>query len=152
MSLEHIAREDGDSPLLEVPVSIERSPLHHLAPWAYGLPGLRRWAWHASPPVEWLYPDGRNLAGLRRVARRALAKSAPCVQLVLHSPDLMPGGSPIARDTAMVEALYRDLLLLARDLADRFEGLTLSEFALRWTTQAQGAMRPGMQGQQGVAA
>lgn len=123
----------GDSPLLEVPVTIRPSALQRIAPWSYALPGLRRWAWRQAPPQRWLYPDGRNLPHLRAVLDEALAAGQPCVQMVLHSPDLMPGGSPNSPDAPAVEALYRDLGELLHEASRRFVGMTLAEFGARWT-------------------
>ena len=128
--------QPGESPLVEVPVTIQPSAVHRLAPWAYAVPGLRRWAWRRSPPQRWLYPDGRNLGQLRGLIDEAVEDGRPCVQMVLHSPDLMPGGSPNSPDAAAVEALYRDLRALLGECSKRFVGMTLSEFGQRWTEAA----------------
>jgi len=136
-------RRAGQSDLLELPMSVVRSPLHRIAPWAYATPGLRRWAWAGLPDRVWLYPDGRNLAHLRYVLDDALANGRPYVQMVLHSSELMPGGGPNAPDVTRVEQLYGDLHALFALAQDRFVGMTLSQFRQAWSgARGQGDAAP----------
>ena len=95
-----LARIDhpGDSPLLEVPMTVRPSRLQHRLPLAYAVPGLRRLAWRHRPPLLWMYPDGRNLHGLRELVRQVRAEPGAHLELVLHSSELMPGGSPQSPD------------------------------------------------------
>ena len=62
----------------------------------------------------------------------ALARANSDLELVLHSSELMPGGSPSFPDVRSIEALYRDLQVLFRSVAAHFRGLTLGEFAAHW--------------------
>ena len=128
MDLDRIDRE-GDSSLLQVPVSLQRSRLHRLAPWAYSLPRVRRWAWRHRPMWQWLYPDGRNLDSMLELFDAEIARGSPSLVFVLHSSELMPGGSPQGPDEPAIEALYRDLRILFARAARACEGLTLAEFA-----------------------
>lgn len=143
MDLDHIDR-DGLSPILELPVSVIRSRLNRLAPLAYQLPGLRRLAWHHQPDVLWLYPDGRNLAHMLCIVQEAVTVKRPCLEMVLHSSELMPGGRETVRDTASIDRLYSDLRALFSVVAQSFVGMTLAEFRQAWlgarahATQAQG--------------
>jgi hypothetical protein len=125
-------RRPGHSELLELPMSVARSPLHRIAPWAYTLPGVRRWAWQGLPDRIWMYPDGRNLAHLHFVLQDALAQGRPYVQMVLHSSELMPGGGPNAPDADRVERLYRDLHALFALAQASCVGMTLSQFRQHW--------------------
>ena len=149
VDLDRIDRADpsGDSPLLEVPVTLGRSRLHRLAPWAYHVPRLRRWAWGHRPMWQWLYPDGRNLVSMRELFERCVAAGDPCLVFVLHSSELMPGGSPQSPDEACIEALYRDLGVLFGLAARHGEGMTLTEFAQRWSAGSglQPYRAPGVQ-------
>lgn len=129
-------RRAGHSDLLEVPVSVIRSRLHRLAPWSYVTPGLRRLAWGRSRDRLWMYPDGTNLADLRAIVRDALARRLPHVELVLHSSELMPGGSPQGPDGAAIERLYADLESLFSLARQHFVGMTLSEFRHAWIAGA----------------
>lgn len=122
----------GDSRLLEVPMSVMPSRLHRRWPWAYALPGLRRWAWHHRPPQQWLYPDGRNLPVLREVVDEARRQGASHLEMVLHSSELMPGGRHTLPDGAAIERLYGDLRTLFEAVAASFRGMTLSEFREGW--------------------
>jgi hypothetical protein len=106
---------------------------------AYRTPLLRRWAWRHQPDVLWLYPDGRNLAHMLCVVREAQTTARPCLEMVLHSSELMPGGRQTLRDGASIERLYGDLKALFTVLARSFTGMTLAEFRQRW---------PGAQDQQ----
>jgi hypothetical protein len=53
-----------------------------------------------------------------------------------HSSELMPGGSPYFPTTAHIEDLYESLDALFADVATRFRGMTLSNFA--------GELRPAL--------
>jgi hypothetical protein len=136
VDLDHIGRA-GSSDLLELPMSVARSPLQRIAPWAYRTPGLRRWAWRGLPPRVWLYPDGRNLAHLHYLFEEALATHQPYLQMVIHSSELMPGGGPNAPDGEHVEHLYRDLHALFALVEKSFAGMTLSQYREAWMAARQ---------------
>ena len=124
--------QPGNSSLLELPVSILRSPLHRFAPWAYGTPFLRRWAWRLRPDRLWLYPDGSNLQHLLHIAEEARATGRPYLEMVIHSSELMPGGSPNGFDATRIETLYRDLQAMFSLIGKTFTGMTLSEYRRAW--------------------
>jgi len=72
-----------------------------------------------------------------RAAHSARARGASCVELLLHSSELMPRGSPTFRTAAAIERLYANLEALFEDLSAWCEGLTLCEFHTRMTTPRQ---------------
>jgi len=134
----------GDSHLLEIPMSVLRSPLHRIAPWAYVTPVLRRWAWASRPDRLWLYPNGTNRSDLLHIVDEALASGRPYVEMVLHSSELVPRGGPNAADAVRIEQMYSDLCTLFRHAAPSFAGRTLAEFRQEWLAtraSADGASR-----------
>ena len=144
LDLDRIHRP-GDSNLLELPMSIVRSPLHRIAPWAYVTPLLRRWAWRGRPDRLWLYPDGSNLPHLLHLIEEAQAKDRPYLEMVLHSSELMPGGGPNAVDAVRIEQLYSDLQTMFSLVEKSFVGMTLSEYRRAWmAAQADDASRLGI--------
>jgi hypothetical protein len=96
----------GSSTLLEVPVSIV--PLN-------GRP-------------EWLRPRGGNRESMKAILELAREQRWPCVLFILHSSELMPGGSPTFRTEEDVERLYEDLEWLFGQAAGSFRGATVAEF------------------------
>jgi hypothetical protein len=120
--------------LLEVPVTIGTSRLFQHAPWAYRPPVIRGIAGRISPRHSWLCPGENGLRGMLRAAHSARARGASCVELLLHSSELMPRGSPTFRTAAAIERLYANLEALFEDLSAWCEGLTLCEFHTRMTT------------------
>jgi peptidoglycan/xylan/chitin deacetylase (PgdA/CDA1 family) len=125
----------GSSALLEVPMTIlslrsraVRSVvdrLDHLDPTRHF---VRRAANRLSPPLDWLRPTGRNGLRLERVARRVLKERRRYAQLMLHSSELMPAGSPTFRDSRAIEQMYADLEQLFERIGQHFRPATLSEF------------------------
>jgi hypothetical protein len=102
---------EGSSPLLEVPVSIVRV----VRP--------------SGPAITWwLRPNGRNRNSMLAILHQACQEQWPCVEFMLHSSELMPGGSPTFQTQDDIEALYDDLEALFSSAADQFRGETLSEF------------------------
>ena len=143
----------GRTGLLQVPVSVLRSRLHRWAPWAYRVPGLRGRAWRHRPDRQWLYPDGRNLVSIGEVVEEARTAGRPVLEMVLHSSELMPGGSPNGRDAAAIEALYRDLRALFAQVAQAgFRGITLGDLARRWPGGAHAGDLPEAATRAGAAA
>jgi hypothetical protein len=119
---------DGEPRLLEVPVTIFRG-----RNWSRVRPQIiRRALRRYSPEHLWLRPNRWNSKYLLEAAERVIEEGRPHAELMLHSSELMPGGSPTFKSKADVERLYRDLRLLFSRVAGRFEAATLSEFHDLW--------------------
>jgi hypothetical protein len=130
VDLEDISRP-GDSPLLEVPMTIMPARRGALRTIAESLPerslparALNR----LSPPRLWLQPNGRNRSHMLEILDRALQEGRRYVEFTLHSSEFMPGGSPTFRTPESIDNLYRDLEQLFSRAAQSFRGATLSEF------------------------
>jgi hypothetical protein len=81
-------------------------------------------------PLRWLRPNGRNLSHLLRIVDRAAAEQRQYVQCMLHSSELMPGGSPAFPTAAAIETLYEHLERLFEHATRFFDGATLARFAV----------------------
>jgi len=127
-------RRPGDSPLLELPVTIVRTrryprPIEalrrRLSDSFYGTVAMRR----LFPHYRWLMPTGGNGAALLWVLAQATRERRPYVELAIHSSELMPGGSPKLPDAQSIDRLYADLeALFAAAMVANFEGYTLAEY------------------------
>ena len=87
----------GGSQLLEVPVSVRRSGPSWLDPLRGRLkPGslARRAVDRFTPVLSWLRPNGHNREAMLRLLELAGEQGESHVELLLHSSELMPGGSP----------------------------------------------------------
>lgn len=121
----------GTSPLLEVPMTIVpsgRPSPEWLRRAAGAVPLGARAMNRLLPRVYWLRPDRRNGATMIRLVRQAVAQGRPHVEFMVHSSELMPGGSPLFPTTQDIERLYRDLEALLTVAAELCTGLTLREF------------------------
>lgn len=119
----------GDSPLLEVPMTIvPRSRPAWLSRAADPASLAGRVVNRLSPEVTWLRPNGRNRRRLLDLARTARAEGWQHVEFMIHSSELMPGGSPYFRSRRSVEGLYADLEALFADMSSGFDPVTLTEF------------------------
>jgi hypothetical protein len=138
VDLDDISRP-GTSDLLEVPVTIvsfRSSPTNRIVRLADRLPAslarvralTQRVVDRASPPAVWLRPSGNNGGRLCDLVDRVLEDRRLYAEFMLHSSELMPGGSPTFPDDASIERLYADLELLFARVGRVFHGVTLSEF------------------------
>jgi hypothetical protein len=138
VSLDDISKP-GSSALLEVPMTIVslRSNMTTrfldvanvlLRPATGARKVSRRVANRFSPPVDWLRPTGHNGHRLHKVLDIVVAEGRQYAEFMLHSSELMPGGSPTFPDRQSIEALYAHLELLFEQAESRFRALTLSEF------------------------
>jgi hypothetical protein len=122
--------------LLEVPVTIRPSCLYRLAPWAYRVPLLRSLAHRIAPGLSWLAPAENGLRAMLAAARAAKAERPAHLEFMLHSSELMPGGSPSFRTVRDIERLYEDMEVLFGELASWCRGMTLEEFDSRMRMEA----------------
>lgn len=122
----------GDSPLLELPVTVigtRRFPApvelarRRLAGSFFGTRVMRK----AFPNTAWLMPTGSNGAALLQVLETVRRERRPYAQFVIHSSELMPGGSPKLPDQRAIDAMYEDIEAVFHSASD-FKGQTLTEF------------------------
>jgi hypothetical protein len=125
-------RRPGASNLLELPVTILSLAPRPIERLRNALPQRaipRRVLNRLYPPCAWLRPDGKHRRQLLRVLAKALQEGRTYLEFMLHSSELMPGGSPTFPSQESVEALYRELETLFAAAAPRCRPSTLTGFA-----------------------
>jgi len=131
-------RRPGESRILEVPISAATDPplpkpLERLyaslppIPWRGALKRL------GLKPV-WLRPSYTAVPEMLSFASRLKERGAPCFNVIFHSSELLPGGSPYNPDAASVGRFETALRLLLEHVTSRLGavGRTYAEFARGW--------------------
>jgi hypothetical protein len=121
----------GNSSLLEIPMTIMNNRTgvsRRMEPFLRPGTGVFRLLNKLSPAVSWLRPNGRNLKEMSRILKSAEDQERDCVEFMLHSSELMPGGSKRFRRDEDIEDLYEDLEQLFNRAARVFKGETLTGF------------------------
>ena len=78
----------------------------------------------------WLRPNGHNGTAMRARVDEALMDGRGHLMFMLHSSELMAGGSPTFRDAEAIERMYAHVeALFAQAAARGCAGRTLGEFA-----------------------
>lgn len=131
-------RRPGTSKILEVPITAATDP---------PLPKALERAYASLPAIPyrgalrrlgirpvWLRPSYTSRERMIAFASRLHAAGAPCFNIIFHSSELLPGGSPYTPDAASVERFFADLRALLDHLAGRLGagGRTYAEFARDW--------------------
>lgn len=136
----HRIDRPGDSPLLEVPVTV-MSPHRSIATRAVAAALSRaghfgrRVARRFFPRYGKLIPNGCNLGLMLGVVRAAVDEHRDYAEFMLHSSELMPGGSPNFPDAQSIERLYEHLELLFETASRHFQGMTLAEYHTRYSSR-----------------
>jgi hypothetical protein len=144
LDLSDIARA-GESALLEIPLtvmSLQPAAVRYAAERCGARSLARRALQRFFPQAAWLRPRGDNRNEMLRILKAALRERRAYVEFMLHSSELMPGGSPTFRTEGNIERLYEDLEALFSSAARHFEGATLSEFRNAHPGRAAGARPP----------
>ena len=123
---ENDIRKPGNSPLLEVPMSIQYKHSAMMNSIKQGYDRLRGKV--RSPSVHWLRPMGGNVDTMKSVVEQTLAQGSDYVEYMLHSSEYMPGGSPTFKTQSDIERLYDDLEAFFAWLQPKATGLTLAEY------------------------
>lgn len=131
-------RRPGASRILEIPITAATLP---------ALPKALEKAYASLPPIPyrgyfkrlglrpaWLRPSYTALPDMLAFASKLAAREAPCFNIIFHSSEILPGGSPYTPDAASVERFLNDLARLLEHLTQRLGavGRTYAEFAAEW--------------------
>ena len=76
----------------------------------------------------WLRPSGNNIQDLQYVVNRAKNSHDDYLMFMLHSSEMMPGGSPVFDTEEKIEKLYDNLEIIFRDISGKFEGISLADY------------------------
>ena len=135
-------RRPGRSRVLEVPITSATrpflwKPLEALYAQLPPLPwrgALRR----AGLRAAWLRPSYTPLPEMLAFADALQARRQPCFNVIFHSSEILPGGSPYTPDEPSVRRFLDDLERLLEHLTQRLGavGRTYREFRDEWTGAA----------------
>jgi hypothetical protein len=132
--------------LLEVPMTVAKTRPFQWSPMLYRLPVVRRFARRISPERRWLCPvplfEKRNDKSLLRAARAVRDPVRTHLEFMLHSSELMPGGSPNFRNASDIDRLYEELEALFEELSGWCRGMTLAQFRDCWIGSAARTRAP----------
>jgi hypothetical protein len=119
----------GHSTLLEVPVTIKDTYkwVNRFSHIFHRVSLVRRGLKYLFPK-NWLRPNGRNINTMKILLQNCIHNNSSYVEFMLHSSELMPGGSPIFKNEVSIDRLYCDLEALFVEANKHFKGCTLSEF------------------------
>lgn len=76
----------------------------------------------------WLRPNGHNLKEMCWLVKECSKSEEGYLMFMLHSSELMPGGSPTFRDEGSIEILYQHLNIIFHQISKDYEGCTLEEY------------------------
>lgn len=78
---------------------------------------------------KWLRPNGKNIDDMMEIVNNAKKNCVNYIEFMLHSSELMPGGSPTFSSSEDIELLYSHLEQLFETISTKgFNAATLSEF------------------------
>jgi hypothetical protein len=132
-------RRPGGARILEIPVTAATTP-----PLPKGLERL----YTSLPPIPyraafkrvglravWLRPSYTSLPDMLAFASRLAAQRVPCFNILFHSSELLPGGSPYTPDQPSVDRFLDHLRRMLDHLTGRLGavGQTYAEFAAGWS-------------------
>lgn len=132
-------RRPGAARILEIPVSAATTP---------SLPKALERLYTSLPPIPyrgalkrlglravWLRPSYTALPDMLAFATRLADQGVPCFNLLFHSSELVPGGSPYTPDQQSVDRFLDDLRRVLDHLTGRLGavGRTYAEFAAGWS-------------------
>jgi hypothetical protein len=136
LDLDDISKK-GNSRLLEIPMTIILSKRPFKKQLKSTLDSFfigKKITNHLYPTLQ-LRPNGKNLRDLLSIVKIALSENRSYIEFMLHSSELMPGGSPTFPTEESVESLYRDLDILFDIVHKNYTGATLKEYYHRYCNE-----------------
>jgi hypothetical protein len=78
----------------------------------------------------WLRPANQNLDEMLRLKRTAERENMEYLEFMIHSSELMPGGSPYTKTEESVEAYYQRMEQFFASVADQYQGITMKDYSI----------------------
>ncbi len=119
---------DSENKLLELPMTIMKYDRSSLIKTLSELPQIGRGVRHFWPTTTWLLPSRHNLKAILALVQQAIAEKRPYIEFMLHSSELMPGGSPSFVNKRQIETLYNNMEILFATISKNFIGMTLKDY------------------------
>jgi hypothetical protein len=136
MDLDDISRP-GNSTLLEIPVTVTAPYFPPIVDTCRAALSVTKFTRRVSnrlfPKLSWLYPMKHNHRMLKRLLLRALHEKRTFAEFMIHSSELMPGGSPTFVTERHIDSMYAALEGLFQLARDKFDCLTMREFRSRFS-------------------
>lgn len=114
--------------ILEVPVTIRNKRVLNLKGLKSNKDILRRIKYFLLGKDMWLRPSGNNLEEMKKLVDMVSLEGSDYLEFVLHSSELMPGGSPYFSTENDVVQLYQHLEELFYFISKQYIGRTLIEY------------------------
>lgn len=118
--------------LLEIPMTIMSSIRPCYADVIGRVPIIRRLVSKKWPDPAWLRPNMSNLQSMILLVDKAIEQERPYIEFMLHSSELMPGGSPNFSDKVSIDKIYSDLEVLFSYIENKFKGYTLKGYGSKY--------------------
>jgi len=125
---EHAYFVDSEKKLLELPMTIMKYERSSLIKTLSEIPQIGRGVRHFWPTTTWLLPSRRNLKAILALVQQAIAEKRPYIEFMIHSSELMPGGSPSFVNQRQIETLYHNMEILFETISKNFIGMTLKDY------------------------
>ena len=129
----------GELALLELPMTVMRTDPALFRPLRDALPPASLAARALAKLVathSWLRPRRGNLREMVWLLDEVVRRGRAYAQLIIHSSELMPGGSPYFPERRDIDALFEDLEALFAHARRTYRGATLAELTDRLTARA----------------
>jgi hypothetical protein len=123
------------SGILELPVSIRKLHVFQKVQDNSLKARLSRFKSFVRGNTVWLRPDGKNLDGMFSLVDCIKESNSAYLMFMLHSSELMPGGSPTFKTPESIETLYEHLNLLFEKISPSFQGISLDAFYSHYTAR-----------------
>lgn len=116
-----------DNTMFEIPVTIRI--LRHFSFDCINIRSLKTTVKNfiKAKPI-WLRPNGNNMPDMLALLDQIRLSDSGYLMFMLHSSELMPGGSPTFKTTESIEKLYADLEILFTRASNYFTGITLKNY------------------------
>lgn len=78
--------------------------------------------------LYWLRPNGKNLDEMLYLIKTNNRSRLDYLMFMLHSSEMMPGGSPTFDTEEKIEKMYSDIEIVFSKVAEKYEGVTLAQY------------------------
>lgn len=114
--------KSGKSGIMEIPPTIEKLLL-----WDFRQ--LKRRRRNDVGGRYWIRPDGNNLREMILILFKMIYEKKDYIEFMIHSSELMPGGSPVFKTVDSIEKLYYDMEIFFSIAAKYCKGIGISDYA-----------------------